>query len=419
MRTVTTDEANNGGNNLTNGGFEKSFTSRFSSLLASRDRDYLLSPTGTQVKVSDLEGKILGLYFSANWYSPCRSFTQLLASVYEQLKSKGSEFEIVFVSSDEDLEAFNNYRSCMPWLSVPFSDLESKKALNRKFEVEGIPCLIILHPGDNKDEATLYDGVELIYRYGDQAFPFTKEKLEELHREEELKHENQTLTTLLTNHDRDYLLGHPPTNQVPIDSLIGKTVGLYFSGQWCLPCLKFTPKLISIYHKIKQLLEEQGGEDFEIVFVSNDRDEDSFESYFGSMPWLSLPFGDAAIKGLYKYFDVQGIPCLVIIGADGKTVTKLGRNLINLYQENAYPFTEAKLQLLRKEMDEAAKNLPKFAYHEGHRHELTLVSEGTGGGPFICCDCDEQGSGWAYQCLECGYEVHPKCVRAVGNGASV
>ncbi|GKU90154.1 hypothetical protein SLEP1_g4192 [Rubroshorea leprosula] len=137
------------------------------------------------------------------------------------------------------------------------------------------------------------------------------------------------------------------------------------------------------------------------------------------MPWLSLPFGDTAIKSLYRYFDVQWIPCLIIIGPNGRTVTKNGRNLINLHKENAYPFTEAKLQLLEKEMDEAAKNLPRSEYHAGHRHELTLVSEGTGGGPFICCDCDEQGSGWAYQCLECGYEVHPKCVRAVGQRASV
>ncbi|GLU04620.1 hypothetical protein SLE2022_217580 [Rubroshorea leprosula] len=424
MRTVAM-QANDGGNNpvevLANGDSEKSSTtSRFASLLVSKDRDYLLSATGTQVKVSNLEEKVLGLYFSANWYSPCRTFTQVLVGVYEQLKSNSSGFEIVFVSSDEDLNAFNNYRESMPWLSVPFSDLETKKALNQRFEVEGIPCLIILQPGDNKDEeAALCDGVELIYRYGVEAFPFTKEKLEELRREEILKHENQTLTNLLTIHDREYLLGHPTTNKVPVDSLVGKTVGLYFSGQWCLPGLDFTPKLISIYHKIKNLLEEKGGEDFEIVFVSNDRDQDSFESYFGSMPWLSLPFGDTAIKSLYRYFDVQWIPCLIIIGPNGRTVTKNGRNLINLHKENAYPFTEAKLQLLEKEMDEAAKNLPRSEYHAGHRHELTLVSEGTGGGPFICCDCDEQGSGWAYQCLECGYEVHPKCVRAVGQRASV
>ncbi|MBA0759526.1 hypothetical protein Gotri_022408 [Gossypium trilobum] len=397
---------------LTNGDPEKISTSRFSSLLASKDRDYLLSSTtqDDQVKISDLEGKAIGLYFSANWYPPCRNFNKVLIGVYEQLKSNGSNFEIVFVSSDEDLSAFNSYRESMPWLSIPFSDLETKKALNRKFEVEGIPYLIILQP----DGSTLHDGVELIYRYGIEAFPFTEEKLEELRREERMKHENQTLTNLLTNPGRDYLLDQTMTRKVPVDSLIGKTVGLYFSAQWCFPCANFTPKLISIYHKIKQSLEGKGGgEDFEIVFVSNDRDQSSFDSYYGTMPWLALPFGDPIIRTLAKYFDVQGIPCLIIIDPDGKTVTKQGRNLINLYQENAYPFTCAKLELLEKEMEEEAKRLPRSNYHAGHRHELTLVSEGNGGGPFICCDCDEQGSGWAYQCLGCGYEVHPRCMRAV------
>lgn len=199
--------------------------------------------------------------------------------------------------------------------------------------------------------------------------------------------------------------------QTPIASLIGKTIGLYFSAQWCVPCVKFIPKLISSYHKIKQMVADNQGEDFEIVFVSSDRDQESFDSYFNSMPWLALPFGDPNIKNLAKHFDVKGIPCLVILGPDGKTVTRQGRNLINLYQENAYPFTEAKLELLEKQMDEEAKDLPRSVSHARHRHELNLVSEGNGGGPFICCDCDEQGTAWVYQCLECGYEVHPKCVR--------
>ncbi|XP_043713064.1 probable nucleoredoxin 2 [Telopea speciosissima] len=394
--------------------------SRFSSLLASKDRDFLLSPTGNQVKISELEGKVVGLYFSANWYPSCRNFTPVLANVYEQLKGQGVSFEIVFVSSDEDAYAFDNYRACMPWLAIPFSDLATKKALNQRFNVEGIPCLIIFQPKDNEDAGPLHEGVEIIYRFGARAFPFTKQRLEELEKELREKHESQTLINLLTNQTRDFLLGHPLPKQVPVASLVGKTIGLYFSAQWCLPGLKFTPKLISIYQKIKQMLveEKEKDEDFEIVLVSSDHDQDSFDSYFESMPWLALPFGDPTIKTLTRYFDVQGIPSLAILGPDGKTLTRHGRNLINLYQEKAYPFTEAQLELLEKQMDEEAKNLPAFEFHEGHHHELTLVSQSTGGGPFICCDCDEQGSGWAYQCIECGYEVHPKCVRAVNPGPS-
>ncbi|XP_074279120.1 putative nucleoredoxin 2 [Silene latifolia] len=389
-------------------------SSRLSSLLTSKDRDFLLASDDTKVKVTELQGNVVGIYFSANWYTPCREFNHLLIKVYEELKSQGHDFEIVLVSSDEDIGAFNNYRASMPWLSVPFSDLETRRSLSRIFDVEAIPCLVIFQPNNNDVE--VHDGVELIYRYGTQSFPFTKERLDELLKEEREKEEKQTIVNLLANRARDYLLSHPLSHQVPVTSLEGKTIGLYFSAKWCLPCLKFTPKLISIYHKINQMFktrENPEKKEFEIVFVSSDRDKTSFDTYFETMPWLALPFGDPTIKDLVKHFNVRDIPSLVIVGPDGKTVTKQGRNLINLYQENGYPFTKARLELIEKEMEEVAKKLPKSAVHAGHQHELNLVSEGSGGGPFICCDCDEQGSGWAYQCLDCGFEVHTKCVTAV------
>ncbi|XP_056177129.1 probable nucleoredoxin 2 [Syzygium oleosum] len=339
-------------------------------------------------------------------------------TTYEQLKTNRSNFEVVFISADEDLSAFNSYHSSMPGLAIPVSDLESKKALSRKFDVESIPCLIILQPNSNKEEEILHDSVELVHRYGVEAFPFARERLEELQREEKEKRENQSFTNLLSSHYRDYLLGHhPSTGQVPVASLVGKTLGLFFSAQWCLPGMKFTPKLTSIYHKIKHAIYLRPGvEDFEIVYVSSDCDRASFDSYFTLMPRLALPFGDPNIRALTRHFDVQSIPCLVVLGLDGR---KHGRSLINSNQENTYPLTEAQLVSLYWQMDEEAKDLPKSEFHAGHHHERTLVSDGTGGGPFICCDCDEQGSGWAYPCLECGYEVHTKCARTLGGALTV
>ncbi|KAG5018191.1 hypothetical protein JHK87_014046 [Glycine soja] len=388
---------------------------KFSHLLASQDRDYLLSPTGAQVKVSDLEGRVVGLLFAANWYPPCRGFTQILVGIYEELKSRVPQLEIVYVSSDENLDAFNSFYGNMPWLAIPFSDLETKKSLTRKYDVEAVPCLILLQPDDRKEHVTVRDGVELIYRYGIQAYPFSNERLEQLQKEDKVKRDNQTLTNLLANHHRDYVLSHTHTGlkKVPVAWLVGKTIGLYFSAEWCVPCAKFTPKLISVYEKIKHELAGKGEEDFEVVLISSDRDQASFDSYYSTMPWLALPFGDPEIKNLVRHYNVQGIPWLVIIGPDGKTITVHGRSLINLYQENAYPFTNAKVEELEKQLEEEAKGLPALVYHEGHRHDLNLVSDGNGGGPFICCVCDEQGSSWAYQCLQCGYEVHPKCVRTV------
>lgn len=84
-----------------------------------------------EVAVSSLlgEGKILGLYFSAHWCGPCRAFTPNLVKFYESFKETNTgdeELEIVFVSSDRDEVAFEEYYKEMPWLSLNFSSRELK-----------------------------------------------------------------------------------------------------------------------------------------------------------------------------------------------------------------------------------------------------------------------------------------------------
>lgn len=376
----------------------------------------------------------MGLYFGANWYSKCENFTPVLASVYHQLMDKQSKFEVVFISSDEDQTSFEQFYGSMPWPAVPFGDLQSKRGLTRRFQIEGIPSLIILNP---QGKLVCTDGVELIYRYGWRAFPFTSERIAVLEAEEKAKHASQTLENLLFVDGRDYVMSHkeqvciitpleklcfplvgPRAKlirakelQVPISNLVGKTVGLYFSAHSCPPCTKFTSRLVSIYNALREKNQE-----FEIVFVSLDKDEEGYSQCYSDMPWLALPYDAEFSKSLSRYFDIQAIPTLVIIGPDGKTVTREGRNLINLHLEMAFPFTEAQLRLLQERMDEEAKSYPSSFSHVGHRHVLNLVSENSGGGPFICCECEEQGLGWAYQCLGCGYEVHLKCVREVEGG---
>ncbi|KAM0943798.1 putative protein-disulfide reductase [Dioscorea sansibarensis] len=372
-------------------------------VLASPNRDFLISPSGDKVSVKELEGKTVGLYFAANWYSKCETFNPVLAQVYAQLKEQGSKFEVVFVSSDEDQSSFEQFHSKMPWLAVPFHDLQSKRGLTERYHIEGIPSLIILYPNG---ELLRTDGVDLVYRYGCQAYPFTPERMIELEAEEKARHASQTLEKLLAVNGRDYVLSHK--EQVLVSNLVGKTVGLYFSAN-CSPCAKFTSRLVSIYDSLKEKNKK-----FEIVFVSMDKDLEGFLQCFNGMPWLALPYDNESSKELSRYFDIKGIPSLIIIGPDGKTITRDGRNLINLHLEMAFPFTEAQLQLLQERIDEEAKAYPTTFHHVGHQHVLNLVSANSGGGLYICCECDEQGSGWAYQCIDCGYEVHLKCVNEGG-----
>jgi len=104
-----------------------------------------------------------------------------------------------------------------------------------------------------------------------------------------------------------------------------EVVGLYFSAHWCPPCRGFTPKLGEIYQGLKDQ-----GKAIELVFVSSDRDQASFDEYFGEMPFLALPFNERELKNkLSKKFKVSGIPTLVLLdGATGKVLTTDGRSVI-------------------------------------------------------------------------------------------
>ncbi|PNW71279.1 hypothetical protein CHLRE_16g647534v5 [Chlamydomonas reinhardtii] len=109
-------------------------------LLAKRDGK------ATEVPVSELDGKYVGIYFSAHWCPPCRAFTPLLRKTYLMLTALGKPFEVVFVSSDQSQQEFDNYYEEMPWMSIPYGESSHRQGLARRFSVMGIPTLVILSP---------------------------------------------------------------------------------------------------------------------------------------------------------------------------------------------------------------------------------------------------------------------------------
>ena len=92
--------------------------------------DKVITNTEIETSTACLEGteKVLGLYFSANWCPPCRAFTPQLVQWYNRFKksSNGSNFDIVFLSSDKTVEDFNEYFKEMPWYAVPYAARQTK-----------------------------------------------------------------------------------------------------------------------------------------------------------------------------------------------------------------------------------------------------------------------------------------------------
>jgi len=94
---------------------------------------------------------------------------------------------------------------------------------------------------------------------------------------------------------------------------------IYYSAQWCPPCHAFTPVLVEWYKKFKP-----SHPNFELIFVSDDRDKASMFAYMKemAMPWPAFPFDDLKHdgKGIEK-FAGSGIPDLVLIDANGKVLS--------------------------------------------------------------------------------------------------
>lgn len=90
------------------------------------------------------EPKFYLIYYGAFWCPPCRSFSPRLLEAYRSLKAAhGDDFEVIFVSSDNDTGEQVKYVAelGMPWPIVKLQATESISILNR-WKARGIPNLV-------------------------------------------------------------------------------------------------------------------------------------------------------------------------------------------------------------------------------------------------------------------------------------
>ena len=87
----------------------------------------------------------------------------------------------------------------------------------------------------------------------------------------------------------------------------------------------------------------------EIVLVSSDRSHEEWQQHHGSMPWVSLEYGDPQADKLRAKYEIRSVPKLIILDSrTGFTITEKGRKDLSDDVKGVYT-TWDKLHVLRKE----------------------------------------------------------------------
>lgn len=143
---------------------------------------------------------------------------------------------------------------------------------------------------------------------------------------------------------------------VSLASLEGKTVGLYFSASWCVPCHVFTPQLVEF--------RNQHQEHFEVVLVGRDSAEGMQLKYMKEhhMPFPATKWGNdrnTQSNQLKEKYKASAIPRLVILSSEGKLVIEDAREAIE-----STPDDVAELFTNKQKMDELSTPLAQKAESE-------------------------------------------------------
>ncbi|KAJ3166997.1 hypothetical protein HK101_011855 [Irineochytrium annulatum] len=227
-----------------------------------------------------LDKDVIALYFSAHWCPPCRQFTPVLCQYYKDMKAKGKSFEMVFISSDRDQSAFDEYHG-FDWR-----------------EVSGIPALFFLDREgtiitDQGRSAVSADPEGLIFPYK----PLTIYKV---------------LSCL------EPLIDCATGNPVGRDRLDDKTVLLYFTT---LEEHEKDGKALEEVHRVLTT----GKKDVEVVLIDSGEkkvEEDEFKNSVKGLPFLALhPSAKEGKVAASMFFEVRG-QSLVVLGPDQVVINK-------------------------------------------------------------------------------------------------
>ena len=160
--------------------------------------------------------------------------------------------------------------------------------------------------------------------------------------------------------------------KVQLAELKDKYIALYFANKASLPCKGFTPQLIKLYNKL-----QADGKPFEVIFISQDKDQAAFDEHFADMPWLTVENMECVSEtdtpakhnqSLTEHFQIKDQPAVVLLTPDMKTITTDGRRVLGADLQGAkFPWIPKALNPLD---DSAMAAIDEFPF-------LLVVTDGS------------------------------------------
>lgn len=302
----------------------------------------------------------------------CTKFTPKL-HLFHQLQSNKDDFEIVFLSMDRNEDEYNAYSDKMPWWCLPYA-MSTLPQLAVRYQAHALPHLVVL----DRDESVLTkEGVQRLSQDPvGRNFPWRPQRLVDLMPSRYLvaRKANET---------------NAPRHLKPTLQLDDKYLLLYFASYSDAQSKEFTPWLIKAYKLLRK-----NRSDFELMFISGDESQASFDASVSDMGFASVPFEDtAAREGLERRLEIQSYPTLVMLGPkppsvddDGGTNVGGDRPIINTEVQaviengdyvSQFPFYPRKWGDLCTTTDDINTHKCLVVFHEGGNDEEQMDLEDT------------------------------------------
>jgi len=287
------------------------------------------------------ECDVIGLLFStSSKFGDGEEFIPTLKERYGQLKDAGLKIELIYISSDRDETAFNNYFSFMPWLALPYPDRVLQIRLAMEYKLNGFRSAIVLVDPKTGTCFNKYGREAILSDPTGINFPWKRHPKEfwDIFQGEIYKTGGQSINTQALRRQQSFL-------------------GIYFTDNESVQSRDFTKTLTRFYHDCKQC---ENRFLIEVILAPCMDTDKGFRETLAEIPFYSLPIGSLACEELKLLFEIYEEDRLVIVNAEtGELITANGRDGVELDPTRSrFPWPKAPVNFMTLDTFSAVSATP-------------------------------------------------------------